>query len=128
MDTTTTTTAYVSTVTNTILAPSATFYAACADDNLLSNDPDDGGNLCDAYASDSTVVVNTDSAYDCCVACQQNSNCGGALFTVADSTCLIDQPSGTCDPTSGGINIYGCGDNPVRYIAIDGNCGAVAGT
>lgn len=127
VDTTTTTTDYISTVTNTVTAPSATFYAACADNNLLSNDPYDFGNLCTAYTLDNTILVNTDSAYDCCVACQQNSNCGGSFFTVADGTCTLDQPS-ACDPTAYGIFIAGCGDDPVQYIVSDGNCGEVAGT
>ena len=123
----TSTTTQVSTVTNTVIAPSATFYAACASNNLLSNDPLDGGNLCSAYTQDNNVQLNTASAYDCCVACQQNSNCGGAYFTIADGTCTIDQPS-TCDPNAPFVEIAGCGTSPALYIGIDGNCGQVQGT
>ncbi|CAD6575139.1 MAG: hypothetical protein ASARMPRED_007105 [Alectoria sarmentosa] len=125
----TSTTTQVSTVSNTVIAPSATFYAACASNNLLSNDPYDGGNLCSAYAVDNTVQLNTDSAYDCCVACQQNSNCGGAFFDIAGGTCVIDQPSQACDPNYvGSIEISGCNDVPATFIGIDGNCGQVEGT
>lgn len=130
VDTTMTVTVAASmTATVSVIAPTATYYAACASNNLLSNDPYDGGNLCSAYAVDDTVVSTTDSAYDCCVACITADNCGGAYFTIADGTCTIDQAP-NCDPTYPHVEIAGCNDDsvPAQYVAIDGNCGQVAGT
>ena len=75
---------------------------------------------------DPYITLNSDSAYDCCVACQQNSDCGGATYT--GTTCYLDQPGGSCDPQYGGITYTAFGSSFEGYTLIDGNCGIITGT
>ena len=87
-----------------------------------------GGYVSDAYPSypDSYITLNSDSAYDCCVACQQNSDCGGASYI--GTTCTLDQPGGSCDPQYGGIIYVAFASSSQGYTILDGNCGLIAGT
>ncbi|CAF9922762.1 MAG: hypothetical protein HETSPECPRED_005143 [Heterodermia speciosa] len=119
------------TLTVTVQGPVETFYAACDSNNLLSNDPYDGGNL--DYA-DINGRIETDtvaaSAYDCCVQCfTMDGNCGGGFYrTDGSQQCVLASPLNTCDPNSPSVDIAGS-NQPVSIItAFDGNCGQVEGT
>ncbi|KAL8642900.1 MAG: hypothetical protein Q9226_008454 [Calogaya cf. arnoldii] len=67
----TTTTTTTATLTFTIQEPESTYYAACGPENLLTNDPLEGGNLtqADAEVSGWTMTSVAESAYDCCAQC-----------------------------------------------------------
>ncbi|KAL8796474.1 MAG: hypothetical protein Q9195_001148 [Heterodermia aff. obscurata] len=119
------------TLTVTVQGPVATFYAACDSNNLLTNDPYDGGNL-DFAIIDGSVETDTlaASAYDCCVQCfQMDGNCGGGFYmTDGSQRCVLASPLNTCDPNSPRVDIAGS-NGPVSTItAFDGNCGQVEGT
>lgn len=89
----TTTTTTTTSTTSTIVTPTITYsstttsYAACATNNILGPDITLDGNpeyLIGGYAEDSTWAFSwteTDNHYDCCVLCQQNDQCGAAVFS-----------------------------------------------
>ena len=76
--------------TVTIVAPSATVYAACQANNFLSVGPGgpNYGVLLSANVY-STTFLKTDSAYDCCVACATTTNCGGTEYYPPDNSCEL---------------------------------------
>ena len=119
------------TLTVTVQGPVSTFYAACGSDNLLTNDPYDGGNL---EFAEINYYVETDtlaaSAYDCCVQCfQMDGNCGGGFYrTDGSQSCILASPLATCDPNSYQVEIAGH-NGPISTVTVfDGNCGQVQGT
>ncbi len=83
--------------------------------------------------SDNSVVLVTDTAYDCCVACQQNPDCGGAYYTLdtvdfaagGPGTCTIDEPSGSCNPQYVGVQYAAYEPTYMGATLIDGNCGII---
>ena len=127
-------------MTVTVQQPAATFYAACATDNLVSEITDsaigENGNLTLANVaivnSDHVLaqtVLTANSAYDCCVQCITNDDCGAGYFrTDGSNTCVFANPQpGDCDPTSMNVNTLTFMDQqPVSVVTVfDGNCGQV---
>lgn len=130
--TTTLTQTYSSTIVDvvTVAAPSATYYAACATNNLVGTV---SGATFNALQVSGTVQPRyfysyEASAYDCCVVCMQTNNCAGASY--ADGTCSV-YPVGGTGGTSGGTcnpNVFigdyfeynGPGD---PELVINGPCG-----
>ena len=135
--------------------PAATFYAACGTNNLLSRvydsvldhnflgeeyvdgyltfagtntiiSPDEG----DPYPVTQTTLV-ADNAYDCCVQCITNVNCGGGFFLEDGSNqCTFSSPVHECDPNAyGGVVTAVDAENPnhgtLQVTVFDGNCGQV---
>lgn len=130
--------------------PAATFYAACGTSNLLSRvydsvlDPGGfGEESVDGYLSvafvtildESNPAIQTtlvaDNAYDCCVQCITNDNCGGGFFMEDGSNqCTFSSPVRECDPTAyGGVTSQIYTDDPnygtLQLTVFDGNCGQV---
>lgn len=112
-----------STTTTQTVGPTPTFYAACGPDNILSQY---NGNTVDTLLladplGSATLLPNTNSAYDCCVACLQTSGCAGSGYTpgicfglTADVQCNGGLSSGTfvARGSSGGgfqVSNSGCG-------------------
>ena len=150
---TTLTTTNTAPLTLTVDQPAATFYAACASDNLVTNVTnsviDQNGNLLGGtvpYISDeddnlspgaSTQLI-TDNAYDCCVACITNADCGGGFYmTDGSGQCLFANPTanpgGECNPsTFGGVDVFTGGNTgfsePSLVTAFNGYCGEVVQT
>jgi hypothetical protein len=83
--TTTSTSTIISTLTSitTSFAPQATYYAACAPNNLVSRI---NGNGIDSLTYHPGIPVNdisytaANSPYDCCVQCVSQSTCAGSFF------------------------------------------------
>lgn len=123
-----TTSTSTSSLTVTVQGPAATFYAACDTNNLLASTS--YGNITNAYTDlnsngyQSQTVLITDNAYDCCVQCIINDDCGGGYFrTDGSNQCVFANPD-TCDPNSINVelNTY---DAPSVATAFDGYCGVV---
>ena len=135
-------------MTVTVQQPSATFYAACAADNLVGEIYDsaigENGNVTLASVTVVTLdnprvyaqtVSTADNAYDCCVQCITNDNCGGGYFaTDGTNRCVFanpppdpDDPTDVCDPTEMDVDIFTTGDSQTFCAAtvFDGNCGQV---
>lgn len=122
--------------------PTATFYAACAADNLVSelyNSPiGENGNLTLAntaitepdnprvYAQ---TVSTAASAYDCCVQCITSDDCGGGYFVNdGTGTCVVANPQPEeCDPTAQDVGTDTLGDlqTSPAVTVFDGDCGQV---
>ncbi|KAL8791680.1 MAG: hypothetical protein Q9195_005763 [Heterodermia aff. obscurata] len=142
--TTSTTTTSTVAITVTAQQPDATFYAACAADNLVSEiydsaiDSGQNGNITlamvdyyskvgNSYLPDQTISI-ANNAYDCCVQCITDDNCGGGYFaTDGTNQCVISHPTDDCDPSNIGVNVFtGEGGDPnTPLTAFDGNCGHV---
>jgi hypothetical protein len=133
--TTTLTQTYSSTVVDivTIAAPSATYYAACASNNLVGTV---NGATFNALQVSGTVQPRyyysyEATAYDCCVVCMQTENCAGASY--ADGTCSVYPIGGTAGTSGGTCNpavfigdyfeYSGLGD---PELVINGPCGQFA--
>lgn len=135
------------TVTVTDVLPEATFYAACAANNLVSqvNDyPVDGFALAATSISDqqtSNIVqytdVNATSSYDCCVMAQQTTDSTvffytGSDFGVQNGQCLVFI-SDACPVPGDQTEIYGAVYNGTAsqlggdYHAYMGNAGCGVG-
>lgn len=96
--TTTSTSTIISTLTSisTSFAPQATYYAACAPNNLVNKI--DGNSFAylifQPYILPSEVSVTTvSSAYDCCVQCISQSSCAGSAFAPEQSYCEMYSPT-----------------------------------
>ena len=131
-------------MTVTVQQPAATFYAACAADNLVSEIYDsaigENGNL--TLASVTIVngnhvyaqtVLTANNAYDCCVQCITNDDCGGGYFqTDGSNTCVFANPviddADACDPTSMNVAASTNGmdlETDSLFTVFDGYCGQV---
>ncbi|KAJ5930350.1 hypothetical protein N7466_005843 [Penicillium verhagenii] len=109
-------------------------YAACATNNIagfpLSSD---FGSFAGLYIYDinfasisgfTLIVGNSDSAYDCCVSCQEYSNCAMSFYQVVSSTvnyCYLAQ-STVCSATSNYATAY-LSETANTYEISNGNCG-----
>jgi hypothetical protein len=116
--------------TVTLAAPRATYYAACADNNIIyaiNGRPIDGGGT---DADVATTMLFGTTAYDCCVICITTPGCGSALFNSNPSNlpfCYFAFPSGTYSQSNGaGVAFTGtqstwalsngyCGHNVLFY-------------
>ena len=132
---TTTATASVTVTTGsptTVEEPESTFYAACVPDNIMYYDQTGPGYILDYNIGngDNYANVTTATAYDCCVACQTNGDCGGAIFFSTVAECIIDLPNGACDPNYGMGLIFDTVDWETETAVIAGPCGqgAFSGT
>ncbi|CAG1984067.1 unnamed protein product [Fusarium graminearum] len=101
------------TKTQTSVAPSATFYAACASNNLVSatngNHGIDSINFNDDTSNNDIIVIGTASAYNCSMACQTTSNCifsdfafGGCQLVIG-SSCSTAATFGTSYQTNSNV-------------------------
>jgi hypothetical protein len=66
------------TTTSTVLAPAATFYAACDSTNRVTSI--DGNILDDACPATGYTISSADSAYDWCATCVQTATCAVSIF------------------------------------------------
>ncbi|KAK5991605.1 hypothetical protein PT974_09890 [Cladobotryum mycophilum] len=115
-----------STVTNTIsiVAPTATFYAACGPENLVST-ANDGVNI--GQITTNTAYINTvnsiHDAYSCCVDCFNTPNCRSA-FNIG-SICYHTTPvNNVCTPGQSNGNIFRTNtNNNTPVIVSNGPCG-----
>ncbi|OAG12455.1 uncharacterized protein CC84DRAFT_123378 [Paraphaeosphaeria sporulosa] len=122
-----TTTTVTSTSTTTELSgPTPTFYAACADDNILSNV---NGQYVDTLyygpPGGSAMLGQFRTAYECCVACLNTPNCRGAGW-ISSSVC-IGSTSGTgaatCDGSVIGASFGATSTNNVGWTVSNSGCG-----
>ncbi len=122
--------------TATVVATStSTLYAACATNFLLGPALADGTGIVNFQQYQTNYGVATipsaTTGYDCCVACQTDSNevCWASWFDVGTSTCLLvtdasgDDPNGTCDaPYNYGYLLTDPGSG--TYQIANGPCGS----
>lgn len=116
------------TVTNTateLAGPTPTFYAACSDDNILTNI--DGQYVSALYygngATGGSMNLGTfTSAYQCCVACLNNVNCKGAGY-IAGSICIGATSQSTCDGSVQGPRFGATGQTNVGWAVSNSPCG-----
>lgn len=107
--TVTQTSSITETATVTQAAPQATYYAACADNNIVTtyNGQPFG------QASYSPGIVDlaglpASSAYDCCVACINAAGCAGTAFVIPSNYCYTFTSPNTCSQdTIAGRGIVG---------------------
>ncbi|KAG7007523.1 hypothetical protein G7Y79_00009g026320 [Physcia stellaris] len=122
------------TVTETVSPPQATYYEACGPRNMVNNIPAAGGAINgftypEAVDGDwSATTFPSNSAYDCCVACITDANCGGGAFYEASGVCMNSHPLQECSPTYGSVLVYyvsGPQGEAGNVNIFDGNCGLV---
>jgi hypothetical protein len=111
------------TSTATVMPPTATFYAACANTNLLPNVA--GITYTPGVPVSRLTTVQQASAYDCCVRCFTTDDCAVADF-YAGSCNLIATANGQCvggaaasGPSIADITLGG----PAGSFVINGPCG-----
>ncbi|KAJ4258037.1 hypothetical protein NW762_008177 [Fusarium torreyae] len=116
------------TATSTSTAPPQVTYAACSQNNLVSSA--NGGNPFVNIVANSGGTQNgasgrtANTAYDCCVLCQQASNCifsyydnrGGCILIIGD----------TCNPQDNHGTSFQTSPNGSNYVLSNGPCGRVA--
>ncbi|KAF9696055.1 hypothetical protein EKO04_006040 [Ascochyta lentis] len=113
------------TATATFVAPQATQYAACADDNIITTI--DGQGISSAYVNNNIgqSFVSAGSAYECCVACINTAGCAAAAYFNDGNTCdLISVLDGTCSQSSKAVFISG--GSAASFAFSNGNCGSVS--
>ena len=123
---TTTTVTSIATATAT-----ATFFAACGTNNLLGPTvAANGGTIFNVFNNGAGVVstfnsTRANSAYDCCVACQQFGSCQGSAFGVNNGNCvLLRKQDNSCPAPPNGAAFYR--EQVGRsggYIVSNGPCG-----
>jgi hypothetical protein len=108
-------------------APEATFYAACADNNIATIF--NGQYLQQIAVPANYIFYDTNSAYDCCVQCVKTLNCAGTAGREITSECYL-AIADTCAPTNRAFGLILSGDNNGNVFASNGNCGVdyLAGT
>lgn len=88
--------------TTTSIAPTETFYAACADNNVV-NTTKGGQNITliinNELDSPETLNFRTPDSYQCCVTCQQTANCIGTYYYEYFGGFCQVLVGRTCDPT-----------------------------
>ena len=112
----------------------ATAYAACGTNNMVNSA--NGGQYIGLAGIDNGENANFatapgNNALDCCVACQQTTNCAGSVFT--DSGCVLIVAN-SCTPgssesffkTSSAVrpsSAFIVGNGPCGIISNDGSSG-----
>ncbi|KAF2639076.1 hypothetical protein P280DRAFT_70585 [Massarina eburnea CBS 473.64] len=94
-----TTLTFTTTTTITEIAPTPTVYAACAGNNVVNHITDINGNTLvfdrviyrpiEGFPVQNELVVNTTSAVNCCIACQNTPNCAGSFYAGGISECHL---------------------------------------
>ncbi|KAL9630611.1 MAG: hypothetical protein Q9204_004633, partial [Flavoplaca sp. TL-2023a] len=135
---TTTTLTTTATLTVTVPGPEETLYAACAPDNLLTNNPNEGGNIIRVkpYLLDFFLDSTAESAYDCCAQCIQRPydlNCNGGVYYMDGSgRCVLPVQYSNpeeCIASSDAVAVRGSPDAEVPlFTAFGGPCGNVFGS
>ncbi|KAF6836787.1 hypothetical protein CMUS01_05267 [Colletotrichum musicola] len=123
--TATTTTTETVTNTNLVVDPTFTAYRACQRDNLVSQ-VRGGFPIVEAASNWQTLRERrqTNSAYDCCVACQTTNSCQGSLYS--SGTCFLfkgDAFDLTC-PSPGFLRYSRFSFAGRGFTASNGQCGS----
>ena len=117
---------FSTTITVTSTPPQATYYAACASNNMITRV--DGYLIGFVYfAPGATVATGTGdgSSYDCCVACITNPLCG-AYYGDSDVCNFVYPNSNACDgPDTPALYYEGGTSSGLTegFTVGDGNCG-----
>jgi hypothetical protein len=113
------------TTTVTVSQPTATIYAGCGADNIVSGV--DGGGLYQFGASLPLTFFDAParSPQDCCAACQTTAGCYGYGYAGGCYLIMSNDASGSCAALPGLLKFnYGPGINPSPDIAVgNGPCG-----
>lgn len=126
---TTTTTIAGTTITQTQsqtvtqAAPQATYYAACANNNIITTIYGQG--IISGGSSEGLTTAQGfgNTAYDCCVTCLNTPGCGSSLFRTDSNApfCILQIPSGACSQSNvAGYVITGSASN---FAVSNGLCG-----
>ena len=117
------------TTTITVTHPQATYYAACDPSSNQISEVDGYGIDTVEFVGATNILPSVDDAYDCCVACIQDPNCGSTA--TVDGLYNLFYPDPTCQgPNTFAWYYYG-GENAKLspgegFTVSDGNCGQVA--
>ncbi|KAF2488664.1 hypothetical protein BU16DRAFT_568183 [Lophium mytilinum] len=118
-----TATVTVATVTNTVgaVAPTSTYYAACAPNNVISTV--NGQGIVQAYYNNPNYFSSTGagSGYDCCVACITTSGCGGTYG--APGACYLLMEGSGCSQSQEAYELELGGSGDQGIYASNGYCG-----
>lgn len=134
---TSTASAVTSTVTSstTVISGVTTtsFYAACATNNIASAPlSSDFGSLAGQYIyaiefthipGESLSTVSTTSQYDCCVACQQNSQCAFSYMFAGQSWCYLTTTTSCSSSTYGYVDVWSSSNGAATVS--NGACGHI---
>jgi hypothetical protein len=126
---TTTTTIAGTTITQTLsqtvtqAAPQATYYAACADNNIITTINGQGIISGGANAELTVAQGSGNTAYDCCVNCLLTPGCGSSLFHTDPNSpfCILNSPSGTCSQSN--LAGYALTGTQSKFALSNGYCG-----
>ncbi|KAI9711669.1 MAG: hypothetical protein M1812_007102 [Candelaria pacifica] len=124
---TTTTTTQTATNTVTVTPPGPTVYAACASNNLLKSVNGQGIQFVQGQTVDGTFgSTDASSAYDCCVACLNDSNCAISAYSSPSTCYTLGLGSSTCSPNTNAASFGTGGDPADGFVVSDSNCGQLA--
>jgi hypothetical protein len=123
-ETQTTFTTFHETATVQVVAPTATFYAACGPSNIISSI--NGVGILGGVPGGNSVTSLTKipSAYDCCVQCLGTTNCGGTLWGTGGYCQLLIQSSGVCTQANQAWGLVTQQGATGGFVS-NGNCGHV---
>ncbi|KAJ0384710.1 hypothetical protein COL922a_007767 [Colletotrichum nupharicola] len=120
---TTTTTTYTTSTVTVASMPTATLYAACQSDNLVSHVP--GRRPIVQAANDYSITRerrHADSAYACCVSCQLENGCTGSLYYLG--ACFTFRPSTDTCGNPGDLRYGRRANFDGAFVASNGKCGS----
>ncbi|KAI8292177.1 Cell surface glycoprotein 1 [Colletotrichum sp. SAR11_57] len=120
---TTTTTTYTTSTVTVASMPTATLYAACQSDNLVSHVP--GRRPIVQAANDYSITRerrHADSAYACCVSCQLENGCTGSLYY--RGACFTFRPSTDTCGNPGDLRYGRRANFDGAFVASNGKCGS----
>ena len=107
------------TATVNVQAPDATYYAACGPSNQQSTV--NGATIVGGYYFGGLNQISANSAYDCCVACLNDSTCGAVAYQTG--TCYEFTTAGTCSQSNAVLQVVtGSGD---AFTVSNSYCGSV---
>jgi hypothetical protein len=120
LNTITTTKTIFQSQTVTIAAPQATFYAACADNNIITQA--NGRGFSGARIHGTTSSTGAASAYDCCVVCLNTAKCGSSAFS--NRMCFLNlQSESVCSQQNLGFEIFLGNTDALGFSFSNGYCG-----
>jgi hypothetical protein len=115
--------------TSTILAPLATFYAACDTNNRVSTI--NGSPITNSIDYNGFTVSASDSAYNCCVSCIQSATCGASWFLDSylygpANQCYMFAYSSSCSGSTADAKLLTDDGSGATLTASNGYCGQFA--
>lgn len=113
------------------MAPAQTFYAACANNNIVSTANNQhpinavNYNPSTGTTTNQVQITSDTTAYDCCVSCQKTLNCIGSSLNAGQCSIIIGNACNAAN-TNTGASFTSRQGSTAQFSVSNGPCGQVA--